>query len=331
MTHQPRALRTLLACALAWALTCTLACGSGTEPPPTGNLDSSEDRTRLPIPSEEPSQGPSEHPQGPTEPTEPTGPHTGTTPAPSSTRPPAAVCGNGILEPGEQCDDGADNSDVLPDRCRTNCRLPTCGDGVRDSGEECDDGALNSDVAPDRCRTNCTLPTCGDGVRDSGEECDLGEQNGEEGSACSADCTLILDNVCAEHELLRLDEDGTRLPGAFAWSIEGSVSGGEGQPAVVSPCDDLTRSASRAIFFVTDQGGRFDVVFSEDSAPNLSLWAVRECGGLPLACDEDFEDEGRLLQMLLEADTPVFLLVADDTGDGGTFRLDIRRVGTLVD
>lgn len=64
-----------------------------------------------------------------------------------------AFCGNAIVEPGEACDLGGLNSDVLPDFCRTNCTLPTCGDGVEDSGEYCDDGAANHPDGP--CRPDC--------------------------------------------------------------------------------------------------------------------------------------------------------------------------------
>ena len=47
-----------------------------------------------------------------------------------------------------------------------------CGDGVAECAEECDDGGLNSDVNPNACRTSCQLPSCGDGVVDTGEACD---------------------------------------------------------------------------------------------------------------------------------------------------------------
>ncbi|MFH2007116.1 MAG: DUF4215 domain-containing protein [bacterium] len=68
-------------------------------------------------------------------------------------------CGDGVIGEGEDCDcgtvadvvlpgcDGA-NSDSLPDRCRTDCSLPTCGDGVRDTDEECDDG---NELSADGC------------------------------------------------------------------------------------------------------------------------------------------------------------------------------------
>lgn len=64
----------------------------------------------------------------------------------------SALCGNGVLDPGEACDDGAGNSDTAADACRTECVLAYCGDGVQDSGEACDDANA---WGGDGC-----LPTC---------------------------------------------------------------------------------------------------------------------------------------------------------------------------
>ena len=63
-------------------------------------------------------------------------------------------CGNGIVEPDEQCDDGESNSDSAPDACRSSCRFSECGDGVSDESEECDDGNL---VGGDGCTPGCVL------------------------------------------------------------------------------------------------------------------------------------------------------------------------------
>src|SRR5215831_6689960 len=50
----------------------------------------------------------------------------------------ADVCGNGIQEVGEECDDG--NLDDT-DGCLSSCKRNTCGDGKVHLGtEECDDG-----------------------------------------------------------------------------------------------------------------------------------------------------------------------------------------------
>lgn len=106
---------------------------------------------------------------------------------------PAKQCGNGIVESGEQCDDGASNSNTVPDACRTTCKAPACGDGVMDEGEACDDGADNDDTDPTACRTDCTMTsmTCGDGMVDEGEECDDGADNSDtDPDACRTNCKL---------------------------------------------------------------------------------------------------------------------------------------------
>lgn len=68
----------------------------------------------------------------------------------------AAVCGNAMVEPGEQCDAGKDNAVDGP--CRPDCSPATCGDGVRCRGcdpiEECDDTNLRPG---DGCSPACLL------------------------------------------------------------------------------------------------------------------------------------------------------------------------------
>lgn len=83
----------------------------------------------------------------------------------------------------EACDAGEGNS-LEPDAaCRPDCTLPTCGDGVVDSGEECDDG---NDDELDGCSSACLLAQCGDGVRQGDEECDDG--NDDDSDACTSAC-----------------------------------------------------------------------------------------------------------------------------------------------
>lgn len=59
-----------------------------------------------------------------------------------------AVCGDGVVDAGEECDHAIGNSDLVADACRLDCLLPGCGDGVVDSGEQCDGGS--------ECRPDCT-------------------------------------------------------------------------------------------------------------------------------------------------------------------------------
>ncbi len=100
------------------------------------------------------------------------------------------VCGDGILAAGfEDCDDGAANSDTVPDACRTNCLRARCGDGVADAGETCDDGNTRS---CDGCDARCAAepgPVCGDGILSPGcEQCDDGGLDA--GDGCDGTCTL---------------------------------------------------------------------------------------------------------------------------------------------
>ncbi|HEY0255625.1 MAG TPA: DUF4215 domain-containing protein, partial [Kofleriaceae bacterium] len=65
-------------------------------------------------------------------------------------------CGNGYLDPGEQCDDHNQQSG---DGCSADCTsTETCGNGMRDGvkNEECDDGNL---LDGDGCDSKCLVET----------------------------------------------------------------------------------------------------------------------------------------------------------------------------
>jgi cysteine-rich repeat protein len=65
----------------------------------------------------------------------------------------AAVCGNGVVEAGEQCDDG---NTINTDACTNVCRSATCGDGFvyLAGGETCDDG---NTANGDGCSATCKI------------------------------------------------------------------------------------------------------------------------------------------------------------------------------
>ena len=124
------------------------------------------------------------------------------------------VCGNGVLEPGEFCDDGNTADD---DGCSGDCKdldldydcsavgepcvkVVICGNGVLEGDEACDDGNTDDD---DGCAGDCsvvesgfecvrpgkecvTVPVCGDGAREKGEKCDDGNVTPNDG--CDDKC-----------------------------------------------------------------------------------------------------------------------------------------------
>jgi cysteine-rich repeat protein len=142
--------------------------------------------------------------------------------------PPVSDCGNGIVEPGEECDDGnLTGTDVcLPwcvrnfcgdglvfvgteqcddantdetDGCTSHCGPPGCGDGILQPGEDCDDG--NTD-ATDDCLPSCLFARCGDGSVHTGlEECDDG--NHIQDDACDNNCRKA---VCGDGIKAGLEE-----------------------------------------------------------------------------------------------------------------------------
>jgi cysteine-rich repeat protein len=115
------------------------------------------------------------------------------------------VCGDGVVEGTEQCDDG---NAVNNDTCSNACVTATCSDGVRNQGEmgtdcggpcsacvacgdgvvtgteQCDDGnAVNNDT----CSNACVTATCSDGLQNQGE---TGTDCGGPCVACATVCTV---------------------------------------------------------------------------------------------------------------------------------------------
>ncbi|TSC79884.1 MAG: hypothetical protein G01um101425_361 [Candidatus Peregrinibacteria bacterium Gr01-1014_25] len=99
-------------------------------------------------------------------------------------------CGDGIVQTalGEQCEPSTHNPNLIYE-CTPACRYLShfCGDGYLQPGEECDDGPNNSNSQNARCRLDCALARCGDSILDSAtEQCDDG--NVVNGDGCSASC-----------------------------------------------------------------------------------------------------------------------------------------------
>jgi cysteine-rich repeat protein len=117
------------------------------------------------------------------------------------------VCGNGVVEPGEQCDDG---NQTAGDGCDPDCRY-SCVNPATDCSQpapacelfQCNAMHVCTAVAdaaqegapcgPNRvCRSGaCAAPNavCGNGIVETGEQCDFGNANGP-GRGCESNCTF---------------------------------------------------------------------------------------------------------------------------------------------
>jgi cysteine-rich repeat protein len=119
-----------------------------------------------------------------------------------STGPAGPVCGNGMLEDGEECDDG---NAVDTDACPSTCIPASCGDGFVLAGmEACDDGNALDD---DACVGTCVAASCGDGLVYAGMEgCDDG--NAEDTDDCLPTCVPASCGDGAVHAGLEQCDDG---------------------------------------------------------------------------------------------------------------------------
>lgn len=119
-----------------------------------------------------------------------------------------AVCGNTLIEVGEECDDG---NTIDNDGCSSSCKVEKCGNGLLDAPEECDSGtrcdqnnlfcALDLECAgigdelckmrngdDDQCSAICQSEICSNGRIDANEECD--DSNTNDGDGCNSICKL---------------------------------------------------------------------------------------------------------------------------------------------
>ncbi len=96
------------------------------------------------------------------------------------------ICGDGVLDAGEICDDG---NRIDGDGCESTCLLSIGEACVLDS--DCDRGECDENIC-----ARVTNAFCGDGEVTSDEGCDLGSLNGIDGSGCNERCQVANSFAC---------------------------------------------------------------------------------------------------------------------------------------
>ncbi|MHC4837767.1 MAG: DUF4215 domain-containing protein, partial [Planctomycetota bacterium] len=189
---------------------------------------------------------------------------------------PAGLCGNGIVDAGEQCDDG---NHVNQDGCDSECRSE-CGNGVVDAGEECDDGNSNDF---DGCSSVCASEgECGNGLLEPGEACDDG--NLEDNDGCQSTCKLR-------------ENCGDGRVQAGEQCDDGNLAIGDGCDALCSK-EIVTIDNGRDRFFGGFIAGATDrVLFTADSDGELTISVDDNAGGCPADLDLSlYTSGGQLLE-----------------------------------
>lgn len=150
----------------------------------------------------------------------------------------ASLCGNGEVDPGEECD-GANlgNADCTTLgmtsgtlACTAACTYDRsgcqgCGNGILEVSEECDGSDLGSQTCSNSgfqdgvlaCNADCSVDVsgcvggCGNGILEGGEECDP-----PDGTTCAADCSLVGGDSCDEPDSYDTDCE-TATTGQWCW------------------------------------------------------------------------------------------------------------------
>ena len=178
------------------------------------------------------------------------------------------LCGNGVVDPGESCDEGPANNPT--GACTDACEKAQCGDSKVEAGvEECDPGSQPGSSSPvtddPDCNSDCKLTRCGDGTKQENpttrppEQCDDG--NTVAGDGCSPTCQIESVTCPASGTMdvtVRFETSSSTFSSGNVAGIDISVD----YPAPVSfpgsqflPLEDPADPASRIVLL----GGPYDL------------------------------------------------------------------------
>lgn len=203
----------------------------------------------------------------------------------SSTESGESTCGNGVIDPGEECDQGFKNDDAAA--CTKSCLKATCGDGYTFVDvEECDLGEANQDGVYGGCTPDCTLgPHCGDGIHDAlFEQCDPADPDLGDVAVCES-CVWTGKLVFASSEVYSGNLGGLSGADTKCQTLAASAEIiGEGRAFRAWLSDNQKDAASRLTHSLTPY-------ILLDGTPIAANWADLTDGTLAHAIDRNEKNE----------------------------------------
>jgi len=146
-------------------------------------------------------------------------------------------CGNNILDPGEQCDDG---NNVNGDGCTINCIREYCGDRVVNNvNEQCDDG---NNINNDGCSGDCRKEFCTDS--------DGGNNYPQQGTVVTL-YSNSTDYCIDGKNLMEYSCQGTNIASG-SYQCAGSCAGGACVFFSQNNVKDMTKYMNNDVFLVSD-------------------------------------------------------------------------------
>jgi cysteine-rich repeat protein len=233
-----------------------------------------------------------------------------------------AVCGDGIVALGEQCDDG---NTTNGDGCNANCQnegLAQCGDGlINVLGEQCDDGNI---LDGDGCQADCTLPECNDGLDNDNDgeidAIDLGctDANDDSERSFSETCDgvggPVFDSTVAN-------------PANTIFTVNGNTAGGDDLNPTDLSGDCTTATGPELILRYAIPEPltlTFDLDFPETNFDTVLYVREGSCGSTVETCNDNIaagNARSKLTKLFPAGD--LFVIVDGFNGASGTFKLRI--------
>jgi cysteine-rich repeat protein len=229
-------------------------------------------------------------------------------------------CGDGVVDPGEQCDD---SNLVSGDGCDENCTFTACGNAVLTpgTGEICDDGNLSDG---DCCSSLCVFEIAG-AACDDGRRCSSVDACDGAGGCVGAE---IPDPICAPAGVRGASlslRAGAKSRVSWRW--------GKGSAGSLDDLGDPT-DADALTLCIYSSGVGGDAIVLEAVAPGGGGWSVKANGSYKYKAKDGFPDglvAGQLragdpgkAKLKFKAKSAVFSLPSGGFGPGSALEAELK-------